>query len=372
MIVLPAAVRAAGLLAAALVVVGCGADEEVEGGRERGRPVEVVEVEAATVRATVAATGTLRSPRTVEIRSETSGLVESVSFEEGSPVARGRRLVTVDAAKLSRELEARRAALAAAEARSELAARVHDRVETLHERGSASHEELDRAAAELRQARAEASRIAAEIGLVEERLEDATIVAPAPGRLAERLVDPGDFLDVGDPVAVLYTVDPLEMAFAVPERAMGRVGLGQEVRVTTTAYPEREFEGEVGYVSPAVDEATRSFLVKAVIDNPDGLLKPGSFAVAEVTTERREAVPMIPEEALVSTRTGFIVFVVADGTAERRAVEIGLREPGRVEIADGLELGETVVRTGQMDLADGSPVRVVEDAAGGFEREPAG
>ncbi|HSO23747.1 MAG TPA: efflux RND transporter periplasmic adaptor subunit [Chondromyces sp.] len=346
------------LAALAAVLNGCGEASEstVE---DRAQPVEVATVEAATVTSTVAATGTLQSPRTVEIRSEAIGLVESVSFEEGSLVRSGQRLVTLDAAKLSRQLEAQRAALEAAEAREELAGQIHHRVTTLHERGSASAEELDRSAAALRQARAEGRRIAAEIGLVEERLEDTAIVAPATGRLAERLVDPGDFLDVGDPVAVLYTIDPLEIAFAVPERSTARIVRGQEVAASVPAFPDREFGGEVGYISPVVDEGTRSFLVKALIANPDGSLKPGTFATARVVTERREGVPVVPEEALVSTRTGLIAFVVSDGAAVRREVEIGLREPGRVEIRSGLEVGETVVRTGQMNLSDGAAVRVV-------------
>lgn len=350
---------------AAAVAIGCGGDgEDQEQQGERKTPVETVEVAAETVLETAGASGSLRSVETVELLSEATGLVEAVELEEGGTVRRGQPLVRFDDATLQRELEARRAALATAESRTELAGVTHRRVADLAERGSASAEELDRAASELEQARSEIRRLESEIGVVEERIEDTTLVAPLDGRVSERFVDRGDFVQVGDPVATLYSTDALEVALPLPERLMSRVELGQEVTVRVSAYPERRFEGEVGFISPAVNESTRTFLVKARLEDREGLLRPGAYATAEVVLERRTNRPVVPEEALVSTRTGYIVFVVEDGTARRREVEIGLRMPGRAEIVDGLEVGETVVRTGHMSLTDGMPVEVVEDLPG--------
>jgi membrane fusion protein (multidrug efflux system) len=131
--------------------------------------------------------------------------------------------------------------------------------------------------------------------------------------------------------------------------------------VRVDAYPDRTFETQVTYVSPGVRETTRDFTAKARIDNPDGLLRPGSFATSEVVVQVRQQQPVIPEEALVAVRRGYIVFVVENGTARRRDVQIGLREPGRVEILEGLEPGEVVVTNGQMRVTDGTRVRGVGD-----------
>ncbi|MDX1631342.1 MAG: efflux RND transporter periplasmic adaptor subunit [Thermoanaerobaculia bacterium] len=353
------------LLFPALIVAllaGCsGEDEGAGNGGSRTVPVEAIRVEAETLRDTVAATGSLRSPEEVTLRSEVTGPVERVHFEEGTRVEEGQPLIAIDAEKLRRELRARRAALEAAEARVELTGRTFERVETLHQRGSASEEELDEAESAFDQAGADVRRIEAEIELVQERLEDTVIEAPMAGEISERLVDSGDFVQVGDPLADLYRTDVLEVAFGVPERVLERIAAGQEVTVRVPGFPDRTFTGEVGFISPAIEEATRSFLVKARIDNPDGRLKPGGFASVRVTLERREDRPVVPEEALVGTREGYFVFVVEDGVARRREVEVGLRVPGKVEIREGLQPGETVVRAGQMSLAGGEEVEVVEN-----------
>lgn len=350
------------------LLAGCGAQEEQGSDGPRTVPVEAVEVETATLRDTVGATGGLNALEEVELQSESTGPVVRVHFEEGSRVEKGQTLVTIDPDKLRSELSARRAALESAEARAELTRRTFERVRTLHERGSASREELDRAESDLDQARAEMRRIASEIELTEERLQDTVVVAPMTGMISERLVDPGDFVDVGEPLATLYRTDTLEITFGLPERFYDRVAPGQEVVAEVTAYPDREFTGAVRFISPAVDVATRTFRVKARIDNADGLLKPGTFARVRVTLETRTGRPVIPEEALVSTRSGYLVFAIEDGAARRRPVTIGLREPGRVEIREGVEPGETVVRAGQMSLVDGVSVEIVEHVS----RSPGG
>ena len=161
----------------------------------------------------------------------------------------------------------------------------------------------------------------------------------------------------------------MEIAFTLPERFMGRVRSRQELAVRVSAYPDRRFEGEVYFVSPQVDESTRDFLVKATVKNAEGLLKPGAFGTAVVTLDVRERRLVIPEEALVATRTGYLVFVVEDQTARRRDVQIGLRQAGVVEIREGLEPGERVVRTGHMNLSDGTRVQFIEGNDELTERE---
>jgi membrane fusion protein (multidrug efflux system) len=178
-------------------------------------------------------------------------------------------------------------------------------------------------------------------------------------------VDVGDYVQAGELLATLYQVDALEIEFTLPERHSGRIETDQDVQLTVSAFPERTFSATTIFVSPSVDDQTREFLVKARLDNRNTLLKPGSFATALLTVRQRENALVIPEEALIATREGYMVFLVGeDGTAVQRRVEIGLRNPGFVEITSGLAAGDLVVRTGHMRIADGSPLEIV-DAGGG-------
>ena len=167
----------------------------------------------------------------------------------------------------------------------------------------------------------------------------------------------------GEPLATLYQVDPLELEFYLPERHIGQVRSGQEVAATIAAHPDRAFRGQVDFVAPAVREATRDFLVKATFPNADGLLRPGAFATALVTVDVRAERPVIPEEALVATRLGYLVFTVEDGMARAREVRTGLRQAGQVEVLEGLAIGDVVVRAGHLRLSGGEPVRIVEGGA---------
>jgi membrane fusion protein (multidrug efflux system) len=237
------------------------------------------------------------------------------------------------------------------------------RFQPLAETKAVSGDERDQVETELEAARAQVRELEADLERIRENLEDATITAAFAGAISEHHVDVGDFVDVGEHLATLYGIDPLEVAFTVSERFMGRIREGQQVTIRVDAFPDEPFTGEVHYVSPALAESTRDLLVKARIENAEGMLKPGAFASAVVTVETRADRPVVPERSLVATRTGYIVYVVEEGTARRREVKIGVREPGIVEVLEGVEVGERVVSKGHMNLSDGVPV-MLEDRGG--------
>ncbi len=352
---------AVSLTSVLLVLVGCGKEssESPRGPKDERVPVEVAEVRLDTLRETVRGIGTLRAAETVEIKPEVNGIIREIGFEEGGRVKKAQVLFAIDDEKLKHHLRARKAALEAARARLADAQRQFNRLRKLMKRSVATQDEFDKAQADFRAATADVERAEAEVELSKEQLDDTHIRAPFEGVISERSVDVGDYVNVGEHLATLYRVSQMEIAFTLPERFMGRVQGGQTVSVAVSAFPDRRFEGKVYFVSPHVDEVTRDFLVKAKVKNPEGLLKPGAFGTAEVTLKVREKRPVIPEESLVATRQGYIVFVVEDETAKRREVRIGLRETGTVEAREGLKAGERVVRAGQMNVSDGTPVRVV-------------
>lgn len=171
----------------------------------------------------------------------------------------------------------------------------------------------------------------------------------------------GDYVEQSDPIVAIYDSDPLEVTFQVPERYLSRVGLGKEVRLRVAAFSDDSFGGEVVYMDPSIDPVTRTVVMKAAVPNPDGTLRPGLFAQVDVLLAVREDSPVVPEEAIVPREDGDWVFVVEEETARRRRVRVGQRLPGRVELLEGVVPGDTVVTAGQQKLAEGAPVRIIED-----------
>ena len=348
---------------AAHFVLGRGRAEDVATERSRAPvPVTIAIVESMTLEEVVSGVGTLEASAEVEVSPEIAGRIRAIRFEEGAFVEEDDVLFELDDDRLRHQRAARQAALRAAEARAANAQRIFDRRQQLRDRAVFTEEAIEEAEADLEMAVAERERLEAELSLIERELEDMRILAPLSGVLSHREVDRGAHVTVGRMLAKLYQIDPLEMNFWLPERHLARVRPGQRVGVTVAAYPDRAFEGAVGFVSPAIDPSTRQFLVKALIPNEKHELKPGLFATASVTVGRREDRPVIPDVALVATRRGYMVFVVEDGVAASREVSTGLRHEGLVEILDGLTVGEQVVREGHLRLSPGHPVIAAEDS----------
>jgi membrane fusion protein (multidrug efflux system) len=339
--------------------LGCNQDTE-ENPQETAKDirVEVVSVQKKSFRETVRGIGTLRARETVEISPEMAGILRDTHFEEGQPVKRGDLLFTIDDSKLNRQLRERNAALEEAKARMEKAEKTAERISKLYKRHTVSEERWDQAVTEVEAARAEVNRLSAALELTRERFKDTRIRAPFRGVVSKRHVDPGDYVRRGEVMVTLYDTENMEAEVKIPERHMHRVQSEQKAELRIPAFPKSVFSGRVRFVSPAVAEHTRDFLVKVSVENSERKLKPGTFAGVTLITAVRESRPAVPEEALVATREGYIVFVVENGKARRRTVRIGQREAGMVEIREGARVGDTVVRTGHMRLSDGDRVSI--------------
>lgn len=327
----------------------------------RAIAVELAPVAAVDLQETVRGVGTLDPVRQVVIKPEVHGKLVSVHFEEGGFVEEGQVLFKIEDEKLARQYEARRAALQSTRTRIGNLRRNYERIASLRERDLVSEDQYHNAKTELEAVESDAERLASELALAARELEDAIIASPFDGYISRQMVDPGTFVGIGDPLAVLYAIDPVRISFSIAEKYAGRIKRGQDVIAEVSAYPNRRFRGEVGFISPVVEEGTRKFLIRADIDNPDNILMPGTFASAEVVLDTRRDAPVIPEQALLPTREGYIVYVVDAGNenARRREVKTGLREPGLVEITRGLSTEELVVVYGHMQLDDGSPVNII-------------
>jgi len=332
-------------LVCALALYGCKGNSGAAGGPPPGMKVSVV---AATVQQepiveSISLVGTLAANELVEIRSEIDGVIEGIAFEEGQNVEKGDVLFKINEEKLS-------SAVAQADANYRLARANLNRSESLFEARTISSQEYDQARAEY-----EASR--ANLSLVRQQLEEATITASFSGVMDERLVSQGQVVGRGDLLSRLISLDPIKVEFNVPEKFLSRVQPGLNAEIRVVAYPDKKFSGEVFFVSPRLDPVTRTALIKARINNEDGLLKPGMFAGLNLNLVVRSDALTISETALMMRGQVTELYVITEEeTAELRQVETGVRLPGKIEIVSGVSKGEPVVIEGVQKLNPGAPV----------------
>lgn len=336
-----------GILAVGLLLLGgCRPGGAEATGRSGPPPVPVVAVEArrAPVSERLALVGTLAANEAIEIKSELDGTVLEILFEEGQTVKKGDLLARLDERKLA-------AAVAEAEASFQLSRSNFERARQLLQDRLISQQEYDQAAAAFRMNEAG-------LELKRQQWRDARIYAPFEGTISARQVSPGQVITRNTTLTWLMDLDPVKAEFNVPERFLGQLAVGQGIEVTVAAFPDRTFAGRVFFVSPFVDPATRTALVKAEIPNPRGELKPGMFANLQLTLQVKADAILIPETALVPSGERVVVFVVDDkGLAQLRPVKIGVRMAGEVEIAEGLKAGELVITEGVQKVRPGAPVK---------------
>ena len=333
-------VAAAGVLIWAFAT-GCGG---AAGGPPEAPPTEVViaPVTVAPVEDLLSAIGSVEANEQVQLKAEAAGVITRIGFTEGGPVEKGDLLFQLDSAKEA-------ALLAQVQADEDVARQNLERARQLANTRAISAQELDQLAS-LVEARTAARQ------LQQELLSEMRILAPFAGVMGARQVSVGQYVDRGQPLVDLVDKCTVKVAFRVPERRLNQIQLGQEVRATVSAYPDRLFRGDIDLVSPVVDESTRTVLVRAVVPNSEDLLKPGMFARVQILIERREQSLVIPESALVASLNGFAVYVVNNGQAHLTPVVVGVRDRGTAEIRSGLEAGQAIVVRGTQKLVDGMAV----------------
>ncbi|HEX9780450.1 MAG TPA: efflux RND transporter periplasmic adaptor subunit [bacterium] len=339
-------VSAALIALAALVPAGCGAKSGGEGAPGGMAPVPVVAVRAtqAPLAETITVAGSLAADELVDIATEIDGFVHAIAFKEGERVAQGDVLVTLDQQKLAAAVDKAKADLALADA-------TLARLSKLGSSGAVSRQEVDRAVAEQEVARAQ-------LALARAQLEDAVLTAPFDGTVGARLVSPGQYVTRGQRLTTLISQDPIKAELRVPERYLRELAPGQRLALTVAAYPGTTFEGEVYFVAPQIEPASRTALVKARVPNPDGRLRHGMFANLTLIVTVREDAIVVPEAALMWDADKATVFVIDERQqAQIRSVEPGVRRPGLVELVRGIAPGDAVVTEGMQKLRPGAPVK---------------
>lgn len=320
-------------------------------GKPMAMPVKLAPVKQGTVTDDATAVGNLLANESVIIRPEIAGRVTAFHFSEGQKVAAGARLVSLDSA----EVQAQRAAT---EAELLWSQQRFDRADELYKKKFISSQALD-------EARANLSRAKARVAEDEARLRKSEVRAPFAGTLGLRVISPGAYVKAGDDIIRLEDLSVMKVDFRIPEIYLAKLKRDQEVTLQVDAYPERTFKGRTFAFESSLDEKTRTVLVRARVPNPRAELKPGMFARVSLTLESRPGALLIPEEAIVPRGGQSFVYRVVDGKAVMTAVELGIRQPGIVQVLKGIGSEDRVVTDGHQKLQSGMTVIEVGAGAGG-------
>lgn len=319
--------------------------------------VEAAKVRVGTSRKTILAVGTFRSYESVMVRPELASRVVAFNFDEGQKVKKGQELVKLDST-------IDEAQLVQAEAALQLSKANYERAVSLQARQATTEKAVDEARAALR-------RDEAAVQLARARVEKFTLVAPFDGVVGLRRVSVGSYLQAGADIVNLEQIDPLKVDFRVPETFLAAIQIGQTIALNVDAYAGREFSGRVYAIDPLVDEAGRSIVIRAQVNNPGDTLRPGVFARVALTLAARENALFVPEQAIVPVGDRLQVYRVVDGKSVPTFVKVGQREKGEVEILEGVTASDMVITAGHLKLPrPGIPVSVVPP--GGPGKAPAG
>ena len=345
-------------------------------GRGRGggdNPVvEVTPVGTGRIVEINEAVGTTRALESVTITGKVTGIVESILFEEGQAVRAGQELVRLDVAERQADLQAARAAIATAQAQRQELAQRFERARQLRATGAGTEAQVADLTLQLRTAETAIAAAQARERGAAARLDDMIVRAPFAGRIGMRQISLGALIETRTSITTLDDLSSVRLDFSVPEILLSRLRVGTVVRTRTVAYGPREFAGEVSVMDTRIDPVTRSVRLTALVPNPEGLLRPGMFMNVSLEVAIRENAVVIPEEAIVGEGARQVVFVIANGRAERRVIEIGQRQQGTVEVSQGLRPGEQIVVRGLQRVRHGLTVtaRAFTPEGGGPPRPP--
>jgi RND family efflux transporter MFP subunit len=403
------------LMASALFAISCGGSKANVRNDQAGTAATPKAVDVTTATAIVRelprffeATGSLAGDQQTDVAPQTSGKVVALGVDIGTHVKRGQMLVKLDDAELKLRVEQalaqveqakaslrqaeekiglrpgqtfdpnRVAEVGAARVALDLAEKNLRRAEKLIESGDVSRsyydeqrsrrdqlkEQYDAAVAQARQnyaavavARTNVAHAEAALALARKSLSYSVIPAPIDGFVAERTADLGEYVSPTQKVATIVRTNPLRMRIDIPEQAIPEVQLGQSVSVTTSAWPDKNFSGRIARIAPNVSATSRTLTVEAEIENQSGALKPGQFATVRILQPRPVAAVLIPARAVITDAGVSRVFVIKDGHAEQRVVQLGQSEGDLVEIKSGVVSNEQVATSNLDQLSDGLTVK---------------
>ena len=344
-----AAVTVSSVILSLLFCSGCGQKNAATanrggGGSGAGRlPVEAQIVRPQLLRNMISTTGTLLANEEVELRSEISGRVTGVFFEEGKRVKRGEVLLKINDSELQAQLKRK-------EVEEKQASDQEDRQKKLREINVVSQEDYDRELNALHMIQADKEALQAQLAKTE-------VKAPFDGIIGLRYVSEGGYVSPNTLISTMQDIDPMKVEFSVPEKYAGQLKTGTEIMLRVGESQE-QYSGAVYALESKIDPDTRTIKARAKIPHPGENMIPGSFAKVEITLDEVPNAIVIPSGAVIPRINDEIVYVCRNGKAQTAPVTTGLRTDSGVQITQGLASGDTLIVSGLLQLADGKAVEI--------------
>ncbi len=315
--------------------------------------VKTVTLAQAEFKNVIESIGTTRAKEQVELTSKYADVVDEIFFDDGLIVKKGDLLVRLgskEARSKVKELEAN-----LAESMLQLT-----RYQDLLKRKATSKSLVD-------QQNAKTMAIEAQLQSAQTKLDYLTITAPFDGVLGFRQISVGSYIGSGDQIARLDNISTVKVDFSLPERYLPLVSVGQVIQASSAAYQSELFTGNVTSIDSRVDAITRTIKVRAEIENADYKLRAGMLLNVHID-QQVDTVLQLPESAIIPIEDKHYVYVADNNVAKRIAITIGRRQPGIVEVVDGIAEGTEVIVEGALKLRDGSDISIINQATLANER----
>src|SRR5215510_9470220 len=361
-----------------------------------GQPIDVrtASIQRISIQRSVELSGTLVSPDQARVSSEVAGIVRDVLVEIGQEVKVGQELVRLDTTELNLALQRAESALRQTEAQLGIAegttlpqddqisavrtaaANRDDarsqltRAQELFNKGLSSRADFDTAQTRVKVAEAAYQSAVENVqslkaslqdrraayDLAKKKLSDAVIRAPIAGAIAERSAQRGEYIRENTPVATIVRMNPLKLRTGVQEKYANLIHQNQMVDFQVEPYPTEMFHGKIAYISPAVDQGTRTFTAEILVDNPQYKLKPGFLTKCEILVHRDENVLAVPEETVSNLAGVSSVYVINNGVVKQTTIRTGEPEGQFIEVVEGLKGDEILASSNLNELVSGSKV----------------
>lgn len=321
-----------------------GGDSKNPKGKSKSITVNGIVVKYETFDNNLSLSGSIEANEQVEIRSEVSGIVEGIYFQEGSFVNKGQVLFKVNDIEL-------RAQLRQTSTKEGLAAENERRAKLLLQKEAISQEEYDLARADLKSAQAQSQLIQAQIAKTSVR-------APFSGKIGLRSISPGTYITPAILVTKLVNTGKLKITFSIPEKYASQVKTNTTISFKVAGSQNR-YSAKIYAIEPEIAVATRTLQVRAIAENKDGKLLPGTFADVELPLDIIKNAIVVPTEAIIPIQNGKKIFITTNGLAKEIMIETATRTETSVLVLSGLKEGDTVLTNGVMALKNDDPVKVI-------------
>jgi RND family efflux transporter MFP subunit len=318
----------------------------------------VVSVKSGTIIVGPIISGELTATREATVRAELGGSIVDVGVEEAQPVAKGALLARIETRTLEDARLSAASALRSAENQLAVARREAERTERLVEAGALAARELDVARSAITSAEAAVADAKSRLASADRTLGDTVIRAPFSGVVASRTAHAGDVVTPGTELFRIIDPSSMRLEASVPSEDLSVLRPGATVEFTVRGY-DRPFSGRIERIAPQADPTTRQVPIYVAIPNVGGRLVAGLFAEGRVVSSSANGL-IVPSNAVNTNDGDPWVLRVNNGTAERVAVTLGLRDPRseQVQIVSGLNDGDTLLRGAAQGISPGTPVKL--------------